>query len=95
MHNWFKKFDKYWIPSEEESNKFLDEFTKSGIQKYGTDRDYPSLKGTSKLSPFIRNGQIHVSNIWEIFMINSKFYPFFIALGLSILFFIIYINKLI
>tara|TARA_B100002051_G_C16735427_1_gene640944 strand:+ start:544 stop:1965 length:1422 start_codon:yes stop_codon:yes gene_type:complete len=72
-HNWFKKFDKYWIPSEEESNKFLDEFTKSGIQKYGTDRDYPSLKGTSKLSPFIRNGQIHVSNIWEkCYKLKSK-----------------------
>ena len=72
-HNWFKKFDKYWIPSEKESNKFLDEFTKSGIQKYGTDRDYPSLTGTSKLSPFIRNGQIHVSNIWEkCYKLKSK-----------------------
>ena len=33
--------------------------------KYGVDRDYPAINGSSKLSPFIRNGQIHVSNIWD------------------------------
>ena len=33
--------------------------------KYGVDRDYPAINGSSKLSPFIRNGQIHVCNIWD------------------------------
>tara|TARA_Y100001970_G_scaffold231599_1_gene287948 strand:- start:8981 stop:10399 length:1419 start_codon:yes stop_codon:yes gene_type:complete len=70
---WFKKFEKYWVPSEKESNKFLNEFIKTGILKYGTDRDYPSKSGTSKLSPYIRNGQIHVSDIWnECYKFKSK-----------------------
>tara|TARA_B100002051_G_scaffold267685_1_gene296504 strand:+ start:2405 stop:3826 length:1422 start_codon:yes stop_codon:yes gene_type:complete len=64
-YKWFKKFEKYWIPSEKASEKFLNEFTKSGILKYGIDRDYPFINGTSKLSPYIRNGQIHVSDIWD------------------------------
>ncbi len=62
---WYKKFEKYWIPSEKESDKYLNEFVNSRILKYGTDRDYPEINGTSKLSPYIRNGQIHVSDIWE------------------------------
>tara|TARA_Y100001970_G_scaffold238050_1_gene298996 strand:+ start:1387 stop:2808 length:1422 start_codon:yes stop_codon:yes gene_type:complete len=70
---WFKKFEKYWIPSEKESDKFLDEFLKTGISKYAIDRDFPSIKGTSKLSPYIRNGQIHVSDIWEkCYKLKSK-----------------------
>ena len=64
-NKWFKKFEKYWIPSEKESDKYLNKFIKSAILKYGTDRDFPSIDGTSKLSPFIRSGQIHVSDIWE------------------------------
>ena len=64
-NKWFKKFEKYWIPSEKEAEKYLNEFVKSAILKYGTDRDFPSINGTSKLSPFIRSGQIHVSDIWE------------------------------
>ena len=62
---WYKKFENYWIPSEKESDKFLNDFVKSRILNYGTERDFPSLNGTSKLSPYIRSGQIHVSDIWE------------------------------
>ena len=28
-------------------------------------RNFPSILGTSKLSPFIKHGQIHVETIWE------------------------------
>ena len=62
---WFKKFDKYWKPSEDEANKNLEEFINNRISKYGINRDYPSIDGSSKLSPYIRNGQIHVSAIYE------------------------------
>ncbi len=64
-HNWFSKFEKYWIPSEDESEKYLNDFVKLRILKYGIDRDFPSINGTSKLSPYIRSGQIHVSEIWD------------------------------
>ena len=58
--NWYKKFEKYWDPSEKQSEKYLNDFVESRMLKYGDDRDYPAINGSSKLSPFIRNGQIHV-----------------------------------
>ena len=63
--DWFKKFDQYWKPSEEEAHKSLKEFINNRISKYGIDRDYPSINGSSKLSPYIRNGQIHVAAIYD------------------------------
>ena len=63
--NWYKKFEKYWDPTEKQSEKYLNEFVENRMLKYGVDRDYPAINGSSKLSPFIRNGQIHVSNIWD------------------------------
>ena len=63
--NWYKKFENYWTTSETQAENILNEFIKKDIGDYGIDRDFPSKKGTSKLSPFIRNGQISVQNIFE------------------------------
>ena len=63
--NWYKKFDNYWNVSEEESHVQLKKFLKERLSKYGNDRDFPSLNGSSKLSPYIRNGQINVNTIWQ------------------------------
>jgi len=61
---WYKKFEKYWNVSEQESDIQLKKFLNERITKYSNDRDYPSLNGSSKLSPYIRNGQINVNKIW-------------------------------
>ena len=63
--DWYKKFDNYWIVSEEESHNQLKKFLKERISKYGNDRDYPFLNGSSRLSPYLRNGQINVNTIWH------------------------------
>ena len=63
--NWYKKFDNYWIVSEEESHTQLKKFLNERISKYGNDRDYPFLNGSSRLSPYLRNGQINVNTIWH------------------------------
>ena len=63
--NWFKKFEKYWQPSEDEAKKYLNDLIKNKIKDYGENRDMPSMKGTSKLSPFLKFGQIHVETIWN------------------------------
>ena len=62
---WIKKFEKYWSPSEEDAIKLLNNFIKTKIEKYSDARNFPFQAGTSKLSPFIRHGQIHVETIWE------------------------------
>ena len=63
--NWYKKFEKYWSPSEDEAKKFLQKLIKDKIINYGDTRDFPSIDGTSKISPFLKHGQIHVETIWN------------------------------
>jgi len=62
---WFKKFEQYWNVSENESHKSLKDLVTNKIKNYGTNRDIPSVEGTSKLSPYIKHGQIHVETIWN------------------------------
>tara|TARA_Y100000591_G_scaffold331911_1_gene367323 strand:+ start:71 stop:1471 length:1401 start_codon:yes stop_codon:yes gene_type:complete len=64
-NNWSKKFEKYWDPSEENALKELKNFIKDRVEKYTESRNFPNLIGTSKLSPYIKHGQIHVETIWE------------------------------
>jgi deoxyribodipyrimidine photo-lyase len=63
--NWFKDFEKIWSPSEESGLKELKNFIKDRIINYSDGRNFPSIIGTSKLSPFIKFGQVHVETIWD------------------------------
>ena len=63
--NWFKKFENYWEVSENKSKKILKDLLEKKINDYGTARDIPSIEGTSKLSPYIKHGQLHVGSIWK------------------------------
>ncbi len=63
--NWIKKFEEFWLPGEESALKELKEFVNTKISDYSEARNFPSILGTSKLSPFIKHGQIHVETIWE------------------------------
>ena len=63
--DWSKKLEKYWKPSENEAKKYLRSLIKDKIKDYGETRDIPSIEGTSKLSPFLKFGQIHVETIWN------------------------------
>ena len=62
---WFKKFEKYWAPSEENALRELNNFIQNRIENYSESRNFPNILGTSKLSPFIKHGQLHVETIWE------------------------------
>ncbi len=63
--NWYEKFEKYWRVSENDSKKILKNLIENKIKDYGSSRDIPSIEGTSKLSPYIKHGQIHVGSIWK------------------------------
>ena len=63
--NWYKYFENIWSPDEESALKELRNFVKEKVADYSDGRNFPSINGTSKLSPFIKFGQIHVSTIWE------------------------------
>ena len=70
---WFKNFEKLWSPSEEIALKELKNFIKNKIINYSDGRNFPNIIGTSKLSPFIKFGQIHVETIWnECMKVRNK-----------------------
>ncbi len=62
---WWDKFDKHWNPSEEQALSDIKKFIKDKIDEYGSLRDVPGVDGTSKISPYLAHGQIHVQTIWE------------------------------
>ena len=62
---WHKNFNALWSPSEESALKELKNFIKDRISNYSEGRNFPNILGTSKLSPFIKHGQIHVETIWK------------------------------
>ena len=62
---WYLKFEKYWNPSEKNALTILKKFTKDKISNYGENRDVPGEAGTSKISPFLSFGQLHVETAWE------------------------------
>ena len=64
-NNWFKNFEKIWFPDEERALEELQNFIKNRIKNYSDNRNFPNIVGTSKLSPFIKFGQIHVETIWS------------------------------
>ena len=63
--NWFKNFEKTWVPDEETALKELKIFIKDRILNYSDGRNFPNIIGTSKLSPYIKFGQLHVETIWS------------------------------
>ena len=63
-NTWFKNFEKLWSPNEESAMIELKTFIKNKISNYSEGRNFPNILGTSKLSPFIKHGQIHVETIW-------------------------------
>ena len=62
---WSKKFENFWKPSEDEAIKNIKQFIKHDLSDYGENRDIPRINGTSKISPYLAFGQIHVETIWE------------------------------
>ena len=62
--NWFNNFEKIWNPDEQNALKELQIFIKDRITNYSEGRNFPNIDGTSKLSPFIKFGQLHVETIW-------------------------------
>ena len=62
---WFKNFEKIWFPEEQSALKELKKFINERINSYSEERNFPFKVGTSKLSPYVKFGQIHVEIIWN------------------------------
>lgn len=63
---WDKKLKSHWQISEDEAQKKLTIFIKNALQNYKEARDFPKLKATSFLSPYLHFGQISVHQIYSV-----------------------------
>lgn len=61
---WHKKILKYWQIGEKGALKVFSDFIENKINNYKDGRDIPSLESVSRLSPYLRFGEISVNQIW-------------------------------
>jgi deoxyribodipyrimidine photo-lyase len=62
--NWDTSFYNEWTAGEESAKKALNTFIKDDIKRYKEQRDIPNVRGTSRLSPHLRWGEISPNQIW-------------------------------
>lgn len=62
---WDAEFYDHWEPGEAAALKRLKEFTRKAFDDYSTNRDIPSIKGTSRLSPHLHFGEISPVQVWN------------------------------
>jgi len=63
-HNWIKGLEESWKPGETNAQKILEIFLDDNLTNYKKNRDYPAMK-TSRLSPYIRWGEISMRQLWH------------------------------
>jgi len=63
--NWAKHFPEYWQPGENAAQTLLKEAIQDIVTDYQNQRDTPSTRGTSRLSPYLHFGEISVAKIWQ------------------------------
>ena len=56
--NWYEKFTNHWTPGEQAAQKQFNQYLKKDIDVYKEARDRPDFDQTSKLSPYLRFGEI-------------------------------------
>jgi len=61
---WHKKLQQHWQPGEQHAHALLADFLDKRISNYDHDRDFPSVNGTSRLSPYLHFGEITAAQIF-------------------------------
>ena len=71
-NKWANKLDQYWKPGETEAIKKLEIFFKGSLSNYKEVRDLPGSTGTSRLSPYLRFGEITTNQIINYFNFHDN-----------------------
>jgi deoxyribodipyrimidine photo-lyase len=61
---WDSTITQQWNPGEEGAADNLQQFLSAPIKNYKEQRNIPNIKGTSRLSPYLRFGEISPHQIW-------------------------------
>ena len=70
-NKWSKKFEKFWKPGEPNAHIILKKFFNDYLSNYKEDRDYLGINGTSRLSPYLRFGEITSNQIIDKFQFHA------------------------
>lgn len=62
--HWAEPIARFWAPGETAAHERLAAFLDEASAGYRADRDIPGLDGTSRLSPYLANGEISPRRIW-------------------------------
>ena len=63
--DWAGGLRESWLPGEEGAASALREFAEGRVAEYGTERDRPACRGTSRLSPHLHFGEISARQVWH------------------------------
>ena len=63
--DWADGLREAWTPGESAAQEMLASFLDESLPKYGTERDLPAQQATSRLSPYLRWGEISPHQIWH------------------------------
>jgi len=63
--DWAAGLREAWTPGEDAAQRMLATFLDEGLPRYGSDRDLPAQQATSRLSPYLRWGEISPHQIWH------------------------------
>ena len=61
---WGKKVKEFWKIGEDEAQVLFNDFLRSGINNYKEGRNFPSDQNVSRLSPYLRFGQVSPNQLW-------------------------------
>ena len=62
---WDREFSAHWQPGEAGAQAALARFVAEAMDDYATGRDHPARAGTSRLSPYLRWGEISPVQVWH------------------------------
>lgn len=63
--DWATTFKEAWTPGEAAALDRLADFTGGAIERYRSERDFPSVDATSMISPHLAHGEISPARIWH------------------------------
>ena len=70
--DWAAGMREAWTPGEKTALDRLSQFSSSSVTEYATNRDFPLVDGTSKMSPHLHFGEISPRVIWKKITHNPK-----------------------
>ena len=63
--DWSAGLAEAWQPGPVQAHELLEDFVEQGLADYSVNRDRPDLPGSSRLSPFLRWGQLSPFEVWH------------------------------